>query len=158
MVLDHHHRLGAQRSLIEDDHGLAQSRRILVWRVEHDQVESGEVGLMRPQPVGGLGARDVAVLGEARKAKFSATMLAQVRSISTNVAQAAPRESASSPSVPAPANRSSTRTPRMLSPMMLKRASRTIEVVGRVVFPGGVFSARPRWIPAVIRVAAPGTR
>src|SRR5436189_39454 len=36
-------------------------------------------------------------------AKFSATMLAQDRSRSTNVADAAPRDSASIPSVPAPA-------------------------------------------------------
>src|SRR5207248_300169 len=86
-------------------------------------------------------------------AKFSATMLAQVRSRSTNVADPAPRDKASMPSVPAPAKRSSTRAPRMLSPMMLNNASLTSDVVGRVARPGGVFSTRPRLVPAVPRAA-----
>jgi hypothetical protein len=43
----------------------------------------------------------------------------------------------------------------MLSPMMLNKASRTNEVVGRVERPGGVLSRRPRLDPAVTRVAGP---
>ena len=52
--------------------------------------------------------------------------------LSTNVAPAAPRLSASSPSAPEPANRSSTRAPSTRAPRMENSASRTRSEVGRV--------------------------
>jgi hypothetical protein len=42
--------------------------------------------------------------------------------------------------------------------MILNKASRTSAVVGRVARPGGVFSRRPRLVPAVTRVAGPVMR
>ena len=56
---------------------------------------------------------------------------------STNVAWAAPRDSASMPSAPEPANRSRTCMPVDIGPRMLKIASRTFSEVGRVAAPCG---------------------
>ena len=56
--------------------------------------------------------------------------------LSTNVASAAPRDSASMPRAPEPANRSSTRAPSR-SPSTENSASRTRSAVGRVSAPGG---------------------
>ena len=64
---------------------------------------------------------------------------------------AAPRESASMPSAPVPANRSSTRAP-PTSPSIANSASRTRSEVGRVARPRGAFSRRP---PSVPRSPAP---
>ena len=74
---------------------------------------------------------------------------------STNVAEAAPRDTASSPSAPEPANRSSTSAPSR-QPWLcseLKTASRTLLVVGRTSMPSGVLNRRPRASPAMIRSA-----
>jgi hypothetical protein len=96
----------------------------------------------------------------ARSAKPHASTLRWMawraaRSLSTNVAWAAPRDSASTPKAPLPANRSATGSlsipPRLAS--ALKMASRTRSVVGRVRAPGGATSVRPRAEPATTRIA-----
>ena len=65
----------------------------------------------------------------------------------------APRDSASIPRAPEPANRSSTRRPSM-APRMENSASRTRSAVGRVSVPGGAGAAAP-WAPATIHSSAP---
>ena len=73
--------------------------------------------------------------------------------VSTNVASAAPRDSASIPSAPEPANRSSTRASVTRSPRIENSASRTRSEVGRVASPGGACSRRPPQRPAMTRSA-----
>src|SRR4029077_2004796 len=68
---------------------------------------------------------------------------------STKVTLAAPRESASMPSAPEPAKRSSTWTPSRRGPMRLKIACLTMPWVGRI--PLGAFSRRPRASPPETR-------
>src|SRR5581483_9644011 len=68
---------------------------------------------------------------------------------STNVACAAPRESASMPSVPAPANRSRTRAPGSEGSRMAKSVSRMRSVAERVPPPRGTTSGRPFAVPAM---------
>src|SRR4051794_4524447 len=72
--------------------------------------------------------------------------------VSTNVASAAPRESASIPRAPVPAKRSRTRMPSM-SPSTLKIAPRTLSDVGRTLLPLGLWSVLPLWRPATTRMA-----
>jgi hypothetical protein len=74
---------------------------------------------------------------------------------STKVTCAAPRESASRPSAPEPANRSSTRAPGRSCCSALIHASRTRSVVGRVRSPGGAAIVRPRQRPAMILMRRP---
>src|SRR6185312_9872255 len=69
---------------------------------------------------------------------------------STKVAEPAPRDKASRPSAPLPANRSSTRAPSRASPSMLIQASRTRSAVGRTRWSFGVSNRRPRYSPATI--------
>ena len=95
------------------------------------------------------------------RARPSCSMLsrrigAPSRSRSTNVQWAAPRESASMPSAPVPANRSATRASRTRSrlPRALNTASRTLSVVGRVSATGGASIRRPRNSPATTRTAS----
>src|SRR6266700_3864839 len=76
------------------------------------------------------------------------------RWISTKSALTAPRESASRPSAPEPANRSSTRAPRSGRWRMENHASRTRSPVGRTASPAGVFKRRPLNSPAIIRTIA----
>src|SRR4030067_89772 len=79
-------------------------------------------------------------------------MTAKVRgSDSTRTAEKAPRERASRPSAPVPANRSSTLAPSVLLPRMLKTASRTRSAVGRTDCPLGERSSRPRHFPDTMR-------
>src|SRR5438094_4805985 len=73
------------------------------------------------------------------------------RSDSTNVADAAPRESASSPIAPEPAKRSST-VASSTGPIKLKAASRTRSPVGRVSIPLGAKIRAPLREPAMIRI------
>src|SRR5213594_1568497 len=73
------------------------------------------------------------------------------RWISTKSALTAPRESASRPSAPEPANRSRTRAPRSGRWRMENHASRTRSPVGRTASPAGVFKRRPLNSPAIIR-------
>src|SRR5438876_1217471 len=73
------------------------------------------------------------------------------RWISTKSALTAPRDSASRPSAPEPANRSSTRAPRSGRWRMENHASRTRSPVGRTLSPDGVFKRRPLNSPAIIR-------
>ena len=73
------------------------------------------------------------------------------RSLSTNVTCAAPRDRASSPSAPLPANKSSTRALSMRGCSQLNRVSRTRSGVGRISTPAGNRSRRPRCRPAMMR-------
>ena len=73
-------------------------------------------------------------------------------SVSANTQRRAPRESASSPSAPEPAKRSSTEAS-STGPTRLKSASRTRSPVGRVCSPFGAAILRPRCVPAMIRIA-----
>src|SRR5690242_67862 len=74
------------------------------------------------------------------------------RARSTKSALVAPRDSASSPRAPDPANRSRTRAPGIEVWRMLNQASRTRPDVGRVLSPAGVFSRRRRNSPATISI------
>src|SRR5258708_5434106 len=77
------------------------------------------------------------------------------RRASTNVAADAPRERASMPSAPLPANRS--RTPASSTTPMLssaeKSAARPLSGVGRVSWPAGAWSRTPPALPATTRTA-----
>src|SRR4051794_13071606 len=73
---------------------------------------------------------------------------------STKVAAAAPRESASMPSAPLPANRSSTRASGSRATSTENSASRTRSEVGRVAAPGGATSRRPPHSPAITRTGS----
>ena len=77
-------------------------------------------------------------------------------SLSTNVAWAASRDSASMPIAPEPANRSSTvassTTPS--EPSALNVASRARSLVGRVAWPSGATSRNPPAVPATTRIEA----
>src|SRR5213592_4922844 len=75
------------------------------------------------------------------------------RSVSTKTTRSAPRESASSPIAPEPANRSSTSAP-STGPTRLKAASRARSLVGRVSRPGGAKIRAPLCSPAMIRTRA----
>ena len=74
------------------------------------------------------------------------------RSDSTKTTRSAPRERASSPSAPEPANRSSTSAP-STGPIRLNAFSRTRSEVGRVAMPFGAAIRCPRWVPAMIRMS-----
>src|SRR5271169_3688536 len=82
------------------------------------------------------------------------------RSCSMNTAWAAPRDNASRPSAPVPANASSTAAPENGTPStaswpcdrMLNSASRARSLVGLTVEPDGASSRRPRCLPATIRM------
>ena len=94
-------------------------------------------------------ARQAAML--ARRAASAA------RSCSMKVACAAPRDSASRPNAPVPANTSSARAPSTDSrpphgacSSMSNSAWRTRSAVGRVAAPWGAIKARPRHVPATI--------
>src|SRR5687767_13670724 len=76
---------------------------------------------------------------------------AATRSLSTKVARAAPRDSASRPIAPEPANRSRTSMP-STGPIRLKAASRTRSPVGRVSRPPGAKIRVPLREPAMIRI------
>ena len=76
---------------------------------------------------------------------------AAVTSRSTNVACAAPRDSASSPSAPLPANRSRQRAPCARVPSQLNSVSRTRSGVGRSPSLAGKRSLRPRQLPPMMR-------
>ena len=75
---------------------------------------------------------------------------------STKGTERAPRDSASRPSAPVPANRSSTRRPANSLPRrlarMLNTASRTRSAVGRIDSSRGDSSALPRNFPAMMRI------
>src|SRR5580765_5741266 len=54
------------------------------------------------------------------------------------------------PTAPAPAQRSRTRAPSMRGARILKSVSRKRSEVGRAATDGGLFSFRPRYLPAII--------
>ena len=70
--------------------------------------------------------------------------------LSMNVACAAPREIASIPTAPEPAQRSRKRLPWIRGAMTLNRVSRRRSDVGRTSSDGGLFRFRPRNFPAMI--------
>src|SRR5579875_565404 len=93
----------------------------------------------------------------------TAAMLARMTraargSASMSSARAAPRDSASRPTAPDPAYRSSTRAP-LREPRTevtaAKSPSLARSLVGRVRWPAGTASRRPRACPAMTRVMAP---
>src|SRR2546423_4629378 len=71
--------------------------------------------------------------------------------LSTKVACDAPRDSASIPTAPDPAQRSRKRASSMRGAMTLKRVSRRRSEVGRTCIDGGLRRTRPRYFPAMIR-------
>src|SRR5262245_25172825 len=81
---------------------------------------------------------------------------------SMKIAEAAPRDNASSPNAPVPAKASSTTASvngipsAAKSPCvrMLNSASRARSLVGLTVCPGGAKRRRPRWLPPTIRMPA----
>jgi hypothetical protein len=77
-------------------------------------------------------------------ARLARTARIAAGALSTNVASAAPRDSASMPSAPEPANKSSTRAPATRSPRIENSASRMRSDVGRVAVPVGAVRRRPR--------------
>ena len=86
-------------------------------------------------------------------------MLTASRLSSRKTHRAAPRLSASMPSWPLPAYRSSTRAPGRSNCTMLNIASFTCERVGRVTsVPGSASSLRPRASPAITRMMLPPCR
>ena len=87
----------------------------------------------------------------ASVAMFSRSCSAVSRSDSMNVAALAPRDSASSPSAPLPANRSRQRLPSTTGASQLKRVSRTRSGVGRMPGCRGKRIRRPRHSPPIIR-------
>src|SRR5579875_1211998 len=83
------------------------------------------------------------------------------RSCSMKLAWRAPRDSASSPNAPVPAKASSTIASMHAScsakrpcARMSNTASRARSLVGRTARPAGAMSARPRCLPAMMRIAA----
>ncbi|GIH92417.1 hypothetical protein Psi01_30470 [Planobispora siamensis] len=88
-------------------------------------------------------------------------VLTALASDSTSSAWDAPRDSASSPTAPDPAYRSSTRAPSSepsSDPTVEKIASLARSLVGRVRFPGGTASRLPPAIPAMTRLTPPFSR
>src|SRR5262245_26280581 len=75
----------------------------------------------------------------------------ETRCVSTKSTATAPRDSASRPRAPEPANRSSTRAPGIDCCRMLNHASFTRSPVGRTLRPAGVFRRRPLNSPAMMR-------
>src|SRR5690606_15660514 len=73
------------------------------------------------------------------------------RSLSMNTADAAPRLSASMPTLPVPANRSRNAESRTPVPRMLNNASLTRSITGRVESPGTSFNRRPLAVPPMTR-------
>src|SRR5450631_457156 len=86
---------------------------------------------------------------KSRRFRCSAARARESRS--TKVARLAPRDRASIPSAPVPANKSNTGWGGS-GPRMLNIASRTLAPVGRVVDPRGARSFRPRSAPAMTRI------
>src|SRR5207245_578637 len=87
------------------------------------------------------------VASRCRRSAFSAS-----GPRSTNVTAAAPRESASMPSEPAPAKRSRTRAPSSRGSRIAKRVSRMRSVAARVPPPRGTTRVRPLASPAITRM------
>src|SRR5690606_29040742 len=85
------------------------------------------------------------------RATCSASTRASAGSRSTSHASAAPRDSASRPSAPLPAKRSTTRAPANTGASQLKSVSRTRSGVGRRSGRLGNSSRRPRHLPPMIR-------
>ena len=128
--------------------GLEQVR--VVRRVEEHDVE-GRLGAVRRQPVERIRAQTTRAFSSPHSRATASMAAAARRSFSTNVTCAAPRDSASSPSAPLPANRSSTRAWSMRGCSQLNRVSRTRSGVGRISTPAGNRSRRPRCRPPMMR-------
>src|SRR5437588_12103889 len=74
------------------------------------------------------------------------------RERSTKVAWRAPRERDSMPTAPEPAHKSRKRAPAILGARILNNVSRRRSDVGLVASDGGLFSRRPRNVPAITRM------
>src|SRR5256884_1231167 len=83
---------------------------------------------------------------------FALRVASAKRCSSTKSALAAPRDNASKPSAPEPANRSSTRAPSIERCRIENHASRTRSAVGRTLSVAGVWSRRPLNSPAMMRI------
>src|SRR5205823_1134152 len=83
---------------------------------------------------------------------FALRVASAKRCSSTKSALAAPRDSASKPSAPEPANRSSTRALGIERCRIENHASRTRSAVGRTLSVAGVLRRRPLNSPAIIRI------
>ena len=97
----------------------------------------------RAHPAAHLG---LALAASPSASRFSLSAPARRASRSTNTARCAPRESASMPSAPVPANRSSTAAP-STSPSIENSASRTRSDVGRWSCPAAPSAACRRSVP-----------
>ncbi len=91
---------------------------------------------------------------EAVETRLAATDATAASSLSTNVTDAAPRDRASIPRAPVPANRSTTRIPFRSTrlPRMSKIDSRTRSDVGLTPSGTGAPSRRPRLVPPTTRL------
>src|SRR5664279_3754265 len=87
------------------------------------------------------------------RARFSPMDRTAVWSRSTKTALAAPRERASMPPAPEPANRSRTTAPGKIGSKIAKRVCLTRSPIGRVPSPGAT-SRVPRALPAMTRPAS----
>src|SRR5687767_13541913 len=85
--------------------------------------------------------------------RFDAISAHIFRDWSTKVACVAPREIASMPTAPEPAQRSRKRAPSMRGAITLKSVSRKRSEVGRTCNAGGLFRFRPRNFPAITLIA-----
>ena len=154
VALGHDHRPGRQHG----GEGLRQrgreALRMTVWRVEEHQIVLGAAARCRVEEAQGVGAATSAVAPSACRLAWMA-LIAGCAS-STKTSRWPPRARAlrgrarpSRRTGPGPG--AGTRAPRIEN-----SASRTRSDVGRVASPGGAFSVRPRWVPAItrIRVAA----
>jgi hypothetical protein len=99
-----------------------------------------------------IGEHQIDRLNAGERTAFVRMTPAAPRSASTSVTCRAPRDSASSPSAPLPAYRSTTQCP-LRSPRIENKASRTRSSVGRVTS-FGHSSLRPRNLPAMMRTTA----
>src|SRR6266498_3660381 len=86
-----------------------------------------------------------------QRSKFDSTSEHIFRERSTNVVCAAPRDSASIPTAPEPAQRSRKRAPSIRGVSTLNRVSRSRSEVGRTCMEGGLLRFLPRYLPAIIR-------
>src|SRR5205823_4446333 len=96
-------------------------------------------------------ARTTTASGACHSARRARSSRAAASSCSTKVRCDAPRERASRPSAPLPANRSSARAPWVRAPSQLKSVSRTRSGVGRMAAEAGKRSFLPRHAPPMMR-------
>ena len=156
-VLDHHRRRWGEQG----DHAFErrEDSTLLVRRIEHDQVEPIVLGCA-PRPGSGVTSWPRTSAASARPVRSQ--VLADGRRAPPVPSPrrsrcAAPRDSASIPTAPLPAYRSSTRASITRSPRMPKSVSFTRSVIGRVPRSRGAVSWMPRAVPAITRMGPAGS-